>query len=143
MVLSNLDWTTKELVKTYEINDMHECRAHTDYVKMNGRTYSSTGTVAAVYFVGDLYKVYDPSVKSYKNILLVGKSVQCKKDGSKFAAPLDIKEKENILYETASLNAKMNPFTIMEVTNENFDLAIPEILCSLYRTIKREFLNEE
>ena len=143
MVLSNLDWTTKELVKTYEINDMFTPRAHTDYVKINGRTYSSTGTVAAVYFVGDLYKVYDPSINSYRNILLVGKSVQCKKDGSKFAAPLDIKEKEHILYETASLNAKMDPFTVMEITNENFDLEIPEVLCSLYRTIKREFLNEE
>jgi hypothetical protein len=37
----------------------------------------------------------------------------------------------------------MDPFTVMEITNENFDLAIPEVLCSLYRTVKREFLNEE
>ena len=36
MVLSNLDWATKELVKTYEINDMFTPRSHTDYVKING-----------------------------------------------------------------------------------------------------------
>lgn len=143
MVLSNLDWTTKELVKTYEVDDMFQSRTYTDYVSINGHLYSHTGTVAALFFVGDLYKVYDPSVKSYKYVLVVGRSQQCLKDGTSKEAKLQLKEKGDILVETASLNAKTNPIAVIEISNENFDSIIPLLLQSLLGSNKREFLNED
>lgn len=143
MVLSNLDWTTKELVKTYEMDDMFHARAYTDYVSINGHLYSHTGTVAALFFVGDLYKVYDPSVKSYKYVLVVGRSQQCLKDGTSKEAKLLLKEKEDILVETASLNAKTDPIAVIEISNENFDSIIPTFLQNLLAMNKREFLNED
>lgn len=143
MVLSNLDWTTKELVKTYEVDDMFQSRTYTDYVSINGHLYSHTGTVAALFFVGDLYKVYDPSVKSYKYVLVVGRSQQCLKDGTSKEAKLQLKEKGDILVETASLNAKANPMAVIEISNENFDSIIPLLLQSLLGSNKREFLNED
>lgn len=143
MVLSNLDWTTKELVKTYEVDDMFQSRTYTDYVSINGHLYSHTGTVAALFFVGDLYKVYDPSVKSYKYVLVVGRSQQCLKDGTSKEAKLQLKEKEDILVETASLNAKTNPIAVIEISNEEFDSIIPIFLQNLLAINKREFLNED
>lgn len=143
MVLSNLDWTTKELVKTYEMNDMFHSRTYTDYVSINGHLYSHTGTVAALFFVGDLYKVYDPSVKSYKYVLVVGRSQQCLKDGTSKEAKLLLSDKEDILVETASLNAKTNPIAVIEISNENFDSIIPPFLQNLMAMNKREFLNED
>lgn len=143
MVLSNLDWTTKELVKTYETDDMFQSRSYTDYASINGHLYSHTGTVAALFFVGDLYKVYDPSVKSYKYVLLVGRSQQCLKDGTSNEAKLLLSEKSDILNETASLNAKTDPIAVIEISNENFDSIIPPFLLNLLAINKREFLNED
>ena len=54
-----------------------------------------------------------------------------------------MKEKEDILVETASLNAKTNPIAVIEISNEEFDSIIPIFLQNLLAINKREFLNED
>ena len=67
---------------------------------VNGREVDVRGQVCATTLIGLLYRVYDPSVESYKYILHVGVANQGNAD-----AVVDVDEE----YEEAYINALMNP----------------------------------
>ena len=93
--------STKELIRTYSYDDIHTDRRAEGVKFVKGRTVIELGTRAATSFVGNLYRVYDYSVKSYKQLLLVGVAKQ----------PLDCEygEFEEAMYEEAMENAWVKP----------------------------------
>lgn len=99
--MDNLCMSTKELIKTYTYDDIHADRRDERVKVVKGRTVIELGTRAATSFVGNLYRVYDYSVKSYKQLLLVGVAKQ----------PLDNSngEFEETIYEEAMENAWVDP----------------------------------
>ena len=99
--MDNLCMSTKELIKTYTYDDIHTDRRDERVNVVKGRTVIELGTRAATSFVGNLYRVYDYSVKSYKQLLLVGVAKQ----------PLDGEYTafEESRYEEAMENAWVDP----------------------------------
>ena len=99
--MDNLCMSTKELIRTYTYDDIHTNRNDERVKVVKGRTVIELGTRTATSFVGNLYRVYDYSVKSYKQLLLVGVATQ----------PLDCEygEFEEAMYEEAMENAWVKP----------------------------------
>ena len=93
--------STKELIKTYTYDDIHADRRDERIKVVKGRTVIELGTRAATSFVGNLYRVYDYSVKSYKQLLLVGVAKQPLDNGNG--------EFEETIYEEAMENAWVDP----------------------------------
>ena len=107
--MDNLCMSTKELIKTYTYDDIHTDRKGERVNVVKGRTVIELGTKAATSFVGNLYRVYDYSVKSYKQLLLVGVAKQ----------PLDgeYEEFEEAMYEEAMENAWVDPMVTIVLDN--------------------------
>ena len=99
--MDNLCMSTKELIKTYTYDDIHTDRKGERVNVVKGRTVIELGTRAATSFVGNLYRVYDYSVKSYKQLLLVGVAKQPLDNGNG--------EFEETIYEEAMENAWVDP----------------------------------
>ena len=99
--MDNLCMSTKELIKTYTYDDIHTDRRDERVNVVKGRTLIELGTRAATSFVGNLYRVYDYSVKSYKQLLLVGVAKQPLDNGNG--------EFEETIYEEAMENAWVDP----------------------------------
>ena len=99
--MDNLCMSTKELIKTYTYDDIHTDRRGERVKVVKGRTVIELGTKAATSFVGNLYRVYDYSVKSYKQLLLVGVAKQQLDNGNG--------EFEETIYEEAMENAWVDP----------------------------------
>ena len=99
--MDNLCMSTKELIKTYTYDDIHTDRRGERVKVVKGRTVIELGTKAATSFVGNLYRVYDYSVKSYKQLLLVGVAKQPLDNGND--------EFEETIYEEAMENAWVDP----------------------------------
>ena len=99
--MDNLCMSTKELIKTYTYDDIHADRRDERVKVVKGRTVIELGTRAATSFVGNLYRVYDYSVKSYKQLLLVGVAKQPLDNGNG--------EFEETIYEEAMENAWVDP----------------------------------
>ena len=93
--------STKELIKTYTYDDIYADRRDERVKVVKGRTVIELGTRAATSFVGNLYCVYDYSVKSYKQLLLVGVAKQPLDNGNG--------EFEETIYEEAMENAWVDP----------------------------------
>ena len=101
--MDNLCMSTKELIKTYTYDDIHTDRRDERVNVVKGRTLIELGTRAATSFVGNLYRVYDYSVKSYKQLLLVGVAKQ------PLSGNFTDNEFEDNMYEKAMENAWINP----------------------------------
>ena len=99
--MDTLCMSTKELIKTYTYDDIHADRRDERVKVVKGRTVIELGTRAATSFVGNLYRVYDYSVKSYKQLLLVGVAKQPLDNGNG--------EFEETIYEEAMENAWVDP----------------------------------
>ena len=108
--------STKELIKTYTYDDIHTDRRGERVKVVKGRTVIELGTKAATSFVGNLYRVYDYSVKSYKQLLLVGVANQ----------PLDgeYTDFEESMYEEAMENAWVDPMVTI-VLDDMEDSRVP------------------
>lgn len=108
--------STKELIRTYTYDDIHTDRRGERVKLVKGRTVIELGTRAATSFVGNLYRVYDYSVKSYKQLLLVGVAKQ----------PLDCEygEFEEAMHEEAMENAWVNPM-VKIVLDDMDDSRVP------------------
>lgn len=104
-----MDFLTKDLVRTFVYTTMNDCRCMDRNVVVNGRTYVKLGQAQAVTMVGNLYKCWDPIVKSYKYMLMVGVAKQHPCD-------LNITKKEG--YAIANENAYASPSIVMEVSKE-------------------------
>ena len=99
--MDNLCMSTKELIKTYTYDDIYADSRDERVKVVKGRTVIELGTRAATSFVGNLYRVYDYSVKSYKQLLLVGVAKQPLDNGNG--------EFEETIYEEAMENAWVDP----------------------------------
>ena len=99
--MDNLCMSTNELIKTYTYDDIHADRRDERVKVVKGRTVIELGTRAATSFVGNLYRVYDYSVKSYKQLLLVGVAKQPLDNGNA--------EFEETICEEAMENAWVDP----------------------------------
>ena len=108
--------STKELIKTYTYDDIHTDRRSERTNVVKGRTVIELGTRAATSFVGNLYRVYDYSVKSYKQLLLVGVAKQPLDGGG-----IDF---EDSMYEEAVENAWVNPM-VKIVLDDVEDSTVP------------------
>ena len=108
--------STKELIKTYTYDDIHTDRRGERVKVVKGRTVIELGTRAATSFVGNLYRVYDYSVKSYKQLLLVGVAKQPLDGGG-----IDFEES---MYEEAAENAWINPM-VKIVLDDVEDSTVP------------------
>ena len=114
--MDNLCMSTKELIKTYTYDDIHADRRDERVKVVKGRTVIELGTRAATSFVGNLYRVYDYSVKSYKQLLLVGVAKQPLDNGNG--------EFEETIYEEAMENAWVDPM-IKIVLDDIEDSRVP------------------
>ena len=114
--MDNLCMSTKELIKTYTYDDIHTDRRDERTNVVKGRTVIELGTRAATSFVGNLYRVYDYSVKSYKQLLLVGVAKQPLDGGG-----IDF---EDSMYEEAMENAWINPM-VKIVLDDVEDSTVP------------------
>ena len=114
--MDNLCMSTKELIKTYTYDDIHTDRRDERTNVVKGRTVIELGTRAATSFVGNLYRVYDYSVKSYKQLLLVGVAKQPLDGGG-----IDF---EDSMYEEAAENAWINPM-VKIVLDDVEDSTVP------------------
>ena len=114
--MDNLCMSTKELIKTYTYDDIHADRRDERVKVVKGRTVIELGTRAATSFVGNLYRVYDYSVKSYKQLLLVGVAKQPLDGGG-----IDF---EDSMYEEAAENAWINPM-VKIVLDDVEDSTVP------------------
>lgn len=108
--------STKELIKTYTYDDIHADRRDERVKVVKGRTVIELGTRAATSFVGNLYRVYDYSVKSYKQLLLVGVAKQPLDNGNG--------EFEETIYEEAMENAWVDPM-VKIVLDDMEDSRVP------------------
>ena len=114
--MDNLCMSTKELIKTYTYDDIHTDRRDERVNVVKGRTLIELGTRAATSFVGNLYRVYDYSVKSYKQLLLVGVAKQPLAGGG-----IDF---EDSMYEEAMENAWIDPM-VKIVLDDVEDSTVP------------------
>ena len=131
-----LDMSTKELIKTYYYTDIFCNRADERMHVVKGRTLIELGTRTATSFVGNLYRVYDYSVKSYKQLLLVGVAKQNTDDRMH-------DELEGVLEEKASVNAWVKPSLklILDTDGEPFNEDYFLDLCIVIRELMpMEFL---
>ena len=103
------DFLTKNLVRTFDWNDLNQNRSIFGEVCINGRKYLKTGVATATTVVGNLYLVYDRSVKHNKYVLLVGIARQHPND-------LHIKRNEGI--EIANLKSLDTPVMQIEFDHE-------------------------
>ena len=103
------DFLTKDLVRTFDWNDLGYDRSISEEVCINGRKYIKTGVATATTVVGNLYLVYDQSVKQNKYVLLVGIARQHPND-------LNVKREEGI--EFANLKSLDTPVMQIEFDHE-------------------------
>jgi hypothetical protein len=99
--MGQYNMSTKELVRSYSFNDIYTNRNDERRKVIKGRTTIEVGTRIATSFVGNLYRVYDSSVESYKYLLLVGVARQ----NPDYDSPVEVEEAE----EAAALNAQLVP----------------------------------
>lgn len=125
---------TKEILKTYSYTTSNGNRESSALVRINGRDYIKFGTLQAVTLVGDLCEVYDADVKRNKTVLFVGVARQ---------HPRDIKIDKELAYETAHLNALLNPQMIIEVGECFTQYNFREFAKNYVDTLKLEFVKTQ
>lgn len=134
--MQNLDMTTKELVKTFVYDDINSNRQVQKQNVVNGRTVIELGTRPATVFVGNLYKVFDLNVKSFKYLLMVGVARQ----NVNWNKPINKEQAE----ELAMINCLTNPFAQIvldePISNEDFFYDIGIVFSNLlpHKMIKTE-----
>jgi len=138
----------KELVNTFSYTTATQNREVYADVSINGRHYRKYGTVQAVAFVGNLYKVgiqsegylnlkegEKTSLKPIKNqekyVLMIGMSKQ---------HPYDTKVNKELGYEVAYENALNNPCITIEVQGKFNKRRFVNIIENYLDTIKLEFI---
>ena len=134
----------KGLVNTFAYTTATQDRdVYTD-VSINGRRYRKYGTLQAVTFVGNLYKVgcsgegYWPkedgpiqTSKNEKYVLVVGMSKQ---------HPYDTKVNKELGYEIAQTNSLDNPCMVIEVQGKFAKRRFVDLVEYYLSTMKLEFI---
>ena len=138
----------KELVNTFSYTTATQDREAYADVSINGRRYRKYGTLQAVTFVGNLYKVGIQS-KGYLN-LKEGENVSLKplKNEEKYVLmlgmskqhPYDTKVNKELGYELANDNAFNNPCMIIEVHGKFNKRRFVDLIENYLDTMKFEFI---
>ena len=126
MNFENKDFLSKELVNTFSYTTASQDRTVSTDVSINGRNYTKYGTLQAVTFVGNLYKIND-----YKNILVVGMARQ---------HPCEHNINKEVGYENAYLNALNDPIILIEVQGKFTKRRFVNIVENYISTMKLEFI---
>ena len=134
----------KELVNTFGYTTATQNRDVYADVSINGRHYRKYGTLQAVTFVGNLYKVgcsgegYWPkeqgpiqTSKNEKYVLVVGMAKQ---------HPYDTKVNKELGYEVAHENALDNPCMVIEVQGKFTKRRFVDLVEYYLDTMKLEFI---
>ena len=144
MNFDNNKFLFKELVNTFGYTTATQNRdVYTD-VSINGRRYRKYGTLQAVTFVGNLYKVgcsgerYWPkedgpihTSKNEKYVLVIGMSKQ---------HPYDTKVNKELGYEIAHENSLTNPCMTIEVQGKFNKRRFVNLVEYYLSTMKLEFI---
>ena len=137
----------KELVNTFDYTTATQNREVYTDVSINGRRYRKYGTLQAVTFVGNLYKVGVPSegylnlngekvsLKPVKNqekqLLVIGMSKQ---------HPYDTKINKEVGYELATEKMLTDPCIVIEVQEKFTYRRFKNIVENYLNTMKLEFI---
>lgn len=144
MNFNNNKFLFKELVNTFAYTTATQNRdVYTD-VSINGRRYRKYGTLQAVTFVGNLYKVgcsgegYWPkedgpiqTSKNEKYVLVIGMSKQ---------HPYDTKVNKELGYEIAQTNMLNDPCMVIEVQGKFNKRRFVDLVEYYLNTMKLEFI---
>ena len=144
MNFNNNNFLFKELVNTFSYTTATQNREAFTDVSINGRRYRKYGTLQAVTFVGNLYKVgctgkgYWPkengpiqSSKNGKYVLVIGMSKQ---------HPYDTKVNKELGYEIATTNMLNNPIIMIEVQGKFNKRRFVNIVENYLDTMNLEFI---
>lgn len=128
--MEHLCMSTKEFVTSFSYNDIYTNRNADRKTVVKGRTVIELGTRTATSFVGNLYRVFDSSVKSYKYLLLVGVA----KQSPYWNYPIEVQEAE----ELAAINAQIKPIMQLvldePIENEDYFIDLCIVLTELMPT---------
>lgn len=116
----------KELVNTFSYTTASQNREAYADVSINGRRYRKYGTLQAVTYVGNLYKVGED-----KQVLVIGMSKQ---------HPCDVKVNKEYGYEIAHGNALDDPCMIIEVQGKFNKRRFVNLVEYYISTMKLEFI---
>lgn len=147
MIFDN-NFLFKELVNTFDYTTASQNREVYTDVSINGRRYRKYGTLQAVAFVGNLYKVGVPSegylnlekgehisIKPIKNrekyVLVIGMSKQ---------HPYDTKINKEVGYELATEKMLTDPCIVIEVQGKFTYRRFKNIVENYLNTMKLEFI---
>lgn len=128
------NFLSKELVNTYAYTTATKDRDVCTYVSINGRRYAKFGTLQAVTFVGNLYKVNNEKKNREdfdKYALMIGMSKQ---------HPCDTKVNKQEGYEVAALRAIDDPILIMNVEGKFDKYRFNNIVEQYLGNMKLEFI---
>lgn len=143
MKFNDTSFDFKELVNTFAYTTATQNRDVCTEVSINGRKYDKYGTLQAVAFVGNLYKVnikgdgYWPREKgpisNYDNkyVLIVGMSKQ---------HPCDTKVNKELGYEIAAMNALEDPIIILDIQGKFTYRRFKNIVENYLANMKLEFI---
>lgn len=128
-----MNYLSKEFVRTFEFDSRRNSSdCFSKEFKLDGRTYMKLGELQRVTFVGNLYKVFDPSINQNKYMLMIGFAKQ---------HPRDITTSREEGLEIANTHAHENPAIVMEV-DKNISEESFRMMCEFYAQvmIKRTFV---
>ena len=126
MITNKSDFLNKELVKTLSYTTASQNREAYSNEVINGRNYTKYGTLQAVTFVGNLYKINE-----YKNVLVIGMSRQ---------HPTDVKIVKELGYEQANINALNDPIIMIETQGKFTKRRFVDIVETYLSYMKLEFV---
>lgn len=126
-----IDWSIKELISSLNWTNANEDREACKDVVINGRTYTKYGTVTATTGVALQYKVYDPSVKQSKYIVLIGIAKQ---------NPGDVCLDKELGYELATERAMISPVATISFDSEVDDITMELFIRTYVNALPIEFI---
>lgn len=72
----NIDYSNKELVRSYHLSDFKEPRTYQTEEIINGRTYIKTGRYCATAFVAEVWDLHSSSDEQFNYVMHIGMSRQ-------------------------------------------------------------------
>jgi hypothetical protein len=138
-----LDYTNKEFVRSFTISNFKDDREISKEQVVNGRIYLAIGKKCATTVVIDLWKVFDPSVKSYKYVYLGGVAHQHPNDYAvKYQEGVEIAHERAMVEPSIVFETKEHmDFTRVEAIGRIYIASVPEQLLRTPQEVKLEKLN--
>ena len=130
-MIKTSDLIQKELVKTLIFSTVSKNREVSAPVIIDGRQYIKLGTLQAVTFIGNVYKVRNIKTEMYEYWLFVGMSKQ---------NPTDINCNKQLATEIAAEHALCDPFMIMQVGKSFGQYTFNDMMSAYVQDMDLEFV---